>query len=173
MERDDRGCRRSIFEGIILLLLTAALFSDGKAREKQSLDNGIGENFPAVQIKDISDFKQYAHPILLIVAKKMGVELGNEIPAPLILIDVELTEREFNLWLGNTGEPFHAMFPYYFPENNTIVVVGTSRLDSLAHEFVHYLQVQYEHINIDFSDAHQLELEAVEIQHWFKQNYMY
>lgn len=172
MSQHDRRHQLSTLGGIVLFLWIAAFHPEGKAWEKHGSDQELAESFPSLQIKDISDLKQYSGDILLIVGKKMGVKLSNEVPEPLILTDLELTEETFSLWLGATKNQFHALSPYYFPEKNIIVVVGSVRLDSLAHELVHYVQVQYQHLNIAFPDAYQLELEAVAIQRWFKQNYM-
>ncbi|MDK9556892.1 hypothetical protein QQF73_04585 [Marinobacter sp. M216] len=172
MSQHDKRIQLSIALGIALILLTAVVFAEDKAPEQADFNDDVAERFPGMQIREISDFRQYSHDILLIVAKKMGVRLSDEVPAPLLLTDLDVTASMFNSWLGENEERFHIICSCYFPRENIIVVFGTSRLDSLAHELVHFVQVQYEHVNIGVFDMTGLELEAVEIQHWFRRNHM-
>ncbi|WP_166266775.1 hypothetical protein [Marinobacter caseinilyticus] len=154
---------------VSLISLISFMPSNGTAQEESLVNGGgVSECFPTSQIKDISNFRQYSNELFLMVARKMGITIDRTVPMPAILTDLELTEEEFNLWLRQTAGPFHAMFPYYFPDQNTILVLESSRLDSLVHEFVHFFQVKYRHVIPDLLNGVQLEYEATEIQHWFR-----
>jgi len=67
---------------------------------------------------------------------------------------------------------------FYMPEWNEIYLIddatqyerrGGTLDDALAHELVHYLQARYRR---DALDTDWAELEAVQIQHWFRAEYM-
>ena len=155
--------------GISLVsLLLAVSFCYGL----QVLYAGKRKTFVTCQIGEISNFRECSHDILQIVARKMGVELNENIPKPLILTDTQISPKEFSLYLGCEVE---VVCPYYFHKRNTIVIPLDCRLDSLAHELVHYFQVMYQNENLGFDcgpDIENLEMEAVAIQRWFKSKYL-
>lgn len=140
-------------------------------QEPVTLEQRIEKSFPSKQIKDIENFRQYADGIMAIVAEKMNIKLNKDTPQPRIITDSEITTQEFGKLLGFPEDYFTAVYPYYFHKQNMILMIKEARLDSLAHEFVHYFQVQYQKIDIvKYADA--LEPPAIHIQHWFKDNYM-
>lgn len=144
------------------------------AQETVTLEQRIEKGFPSKQVKDIENFRQYADSIMAIVAERMNVKLNKNIPKPRIITDSEITTQEFSKLLGYPEDYFTAVCPYYFHKQNTILVLKESRLDTLAHEFVHYFQIKYQNADIDNNQActDALESQAVYIQHWFKDEYM-
>lgn len=102
----------------------------------------------------------------------MRCEINENIPKPKIVTDEDLTLKEFSNLLGYDDDFFSAMCPYYFHKENMILIIMESRLDSLAHEFVHYFQVKYKNADFEMDYVDNNEFEAVHIQHWFKEKYM-
>ena len=135
-----------------------------------SADNN--KTFATCQIGEISNFGDCSNDIFQIVARKMGLEINESIPKPIILTDKEITRKKFNDYLGWDAEEIS---PYYFYKKNTIVIPPDCKLDSLAHELAHYFQVMYQNENLDFDCGayiENLEMEAVAIQRWFKAKYL-
>lgn len=117
--------------------------------------------------------------ILQAVARHMGIELSPKIPLPVILLESRTplarlqaaTERQW-------GFRPTVFVNAYAPAGNEIYLIDDAELyerraatpdDSLAHEFVHYLQVNYLREALDSDWA---ETRAVEIQQWFRATYM-
>jgi len=128
--------------------------------------------FPAKKIKDMPNYKEYSDEIMYLVANRMGIRITNDIPKPKIITDREITIEEFGRLTGHLGAK--AKCSYYFYKLNIILVSGDVNLSVLAHEFVHYFQVQYKKIDPemillgwDF-----LEPEALLIEDWFKRNFI-
>ena len=102
----------------------------------------------------------------------MGIEIIDTVPKPNILTDEQITLNKYNNYLGWNSIK---VLPYYFSEQNTLVIPKNYRLDSLAHELVHYFQFMYRHDNFDFDYGlytECLEMEAVAIERWFKSKYL-
>lgn len=134
--------------------------------------NADNKTFPNCQIKEISNFKRYYNEIFQIVADRMGLRINKSIPKPIIFTDKQITLRKFNSDLGFDS---NQIFPCYFSKHNTIVIPLNCKLDNLAHELVHYFQVMYrnEDLSYDYGlPTEVLEMEAVEIQKWFKAKYI-
>lgn len=130
------------------------------------------KSYPNCSIKEISNFRIYCEEIFQIVANKMGLEVNEGIPKPTILTDDQLTLLQFNNYLG---WDCNEILPFYFHKNNTLVIPCYYKLDSLAHEFVHYFQFMYRNENLGFycnPYIFNLEVEAMAIQRWFKAKFM-
>lgn len=168
----DRPPQHFVVIGLAVIFLTALTATVGRAQQGEQLDHNVPESFPNLPIEQLPTFRQYSAEIFLIVADKMGIWLDQDIPRPVIVTDLELTLAEFNLWLGQTEILFHSMSPYYFSKQNIILIPGTSTLDTLAHELVHYFQVRYQKTDVETSDLNQLELEAILLQRWFRAQHM-
>lgn len=133
---------------------------------------GRYKSYPDCRIKEISNFRVYCDEIFRIVAHKMGFEMNERIPKPIILMDNQLTLQRYNSYLGWEA---NKILPYYFHKKNILVIPSYCKLDSLAHEFVHYFQVMYQMDDFDFTDGMSTEVrefEAVSIERWFKARYM-
>jgi hypothetical protein len=136
------------------------------------LDADNNKTFPDCQIEEISNFGECCHDIFWIVAGKMGLEINENIPKPIILTDKQITHQKFNSYLGWDAAE---VFPYYFSRKNTIVIPLNRKIDTLAHELVHYFQVMYRNENLSFDYGlytEILEMEAVAIQKWIKAKYI-
>ncbi len=136
------------------------------------LDADNNKTFPDCQIEEINNFGECCNDIFQIVAGEMGLEINENIPKPIILTDKQITHQKFNSYLDWDAKE---VFPYYFSRENTIVIPLNRKLDTLAHELVHYFQVMYR--NEDLSSDYGLyteilEMEAVAIQKWIKAKYM-
>jgi hypothetical protein len=121
---------------------------------------------------EISNLEKFYDKIFQIVAGKMRLEIDKNVPKPIILTDLQITPKEFSRYLGWKAEE---LIPYYFFRKNTLVVPLNCKLDSLAHELVHYFQVMYRNENLDLDCGpciDNLEMEAVTIQRWFKSKYL-
>lgn len=149
---------------LLVLLLIALSFCFGL----RFLNADNNKTFPNYQMKEISNLGKCGDDIFQIVANKMGLEINENAPKPIILTDKQITLQKFNSYLGWDSEK---IFPYYFSNKNTIVIPLWCKLDTLAHELVHYFQVMYRNENLDFDYGlytEVLEMEAVSIQRWFK-----
>jgi hypothetical protein len=136
------------------------------------LDADNNKTFPDCQIEEISNFGECCHDIFWIVAGKMGLEINENVPKPIILTDKQITHQKFNSYLGWDAAE---VFPYYFSRKNTIVIPLNRKIDTLAHELVHYFQVMYrnEDLSSDYGlYTELLEMEAVAIQKWIKTKYI-
>jgi hypothetical protein len=94
------------------------------------------------------------------------------LPKPIILTDVHLTTEKFSNYLERKVED---LIPYYLHRENTLVTPKNYKLDSLAHELVHYFQVMYRKENLELNCGpyiENIEMEALEIQRWFKSKYL-
>ena len=153
---------------LLALLLIALDFCFGL----KFLNADNNKTFPNCQIEEISNFGECYDQIFQIVAGKMRLEINKKVPKPIILTDTQITPQKFSSYLGWEVVD---VFPYYFSRKNTLVIPINCKLDSLAHEFVHYFQVMYRNENLDFDCGlyiENLEMEAVAIQRWFKSKYL-
>jgi len=128
-------------------------------------------------IRDV-DIELCQEKVLRIVAEKMGVELDPAIDRPRVVVD--MPAEEFNAELYKMGvlttlRPCsHHTYPIYFPRINVIHLTPNSDLSTLAHEYVHYLQVKYPKANMrgDGATPDWMEEQARKIQYWFWDTYV-
>lgn len=159
--------------GIIALslagLFIAAPITFVNAKQTTTLEQKIEKSFPSQQIQHIENFMQYSDDIMRIVAEKMNYTIDDKIPLPTIIRSDEITLEGYSkLW----GYKVKAMCSVYFPEENILVISVDKKLDSFAHEFVHYFQIQYGHEDPMNDPWMMLEREAMYIQDWFKDKYL-
>ena len=136
------------------------------------LDADKHKTFPDCRIEEIGNFEKYSDDIFRIVAGKMDLEISENRPKPIILTDKQITLKQFNSYLG--WDAIETL-PYYFHKKNTIVIPCYCKLDSLAHEFVHYFQAMYQGEDLDCTDgmiSEDRESVAILIQRWFKKKFM-
>ena len=130
------------------------------------------KSYPNSCIKEIKHFNNYFEEIFQIIATKMGLEINLIIPKPIILMDNQISLLKFNKYLNWDCTE---MIPYYFHKINTIVIPRDFKLDSLAHEYVHYFQVMYQKDDFDSQNsmrADAREREALFIQRWFRAKFL-
>jgi hypothetical protein len=117
--------------------------------------------------------------ILEVVAKRMGVTLRPDVPSPAIRLEsrtpvARLQAAAERQWGFRPG----VFTTTYASAGNEIYLIDDADLsaryggtpdDSLAHEFVHYLQSTYlrDRFTTDWSES-----EAVAIQTWFRNEHM-
>ncbi len=95
--------------------------------------------YPVVASADPYDVR--TEEIFQAVARIMGVTIRERVPRPRILVGEEVDSTTFSRYVGfDTGGK---IFSAYFPKPNLIVLREWQR-HTLAHEFVHYFQVQYQ-----------------------------
>jgi hypothetical protein len=113
--------------------------------------------------------------ILQAVARRLGIRLRREIPAPEVLLESKTSLSR----LQATVERHWGFQPQVFvstfvPTTNEIYLIDDARVyerregtldDALAHEFVHYLQAKYGKAMLQTDWA---EFEAVAVQTWFR-----
>lgn len=153
---------------LLVLLLIALEFCFGL--KVLNADNNA--TFPNCPIEEISNLAEFFDRTFLILAGKMRIEINSKVPKPIILTDIQITPQKFSSYLGFEVE---GLIPYYFSSKNIVVIPLNCKLDSLAHELVHYFQVVYRNENLGLDcgpDIENLEVEAVSIQRWFKAKYL-
>lgn len=130
--------------------------------------------YPAQPILDSRDC------ILKIVAGKMSVQLNAGITAPVVRTQSNTSLKDYQ----DSIEQFWGIRPdvftnVYNPIRNELFLLTEknyyekykrSVYDSLAHELVHFIQKQYKQVDLN-EGGDSLEMEAVEIQTWFRDNY--
>jgi hypothetical protein len=117
--------------------------------------------------------------ILEAVAGRMGVRIRPDLTPPAILLEsrtpLQRLQAAAEKQWGFRPPVFVTM---YAMESNEVYLIDEATLyercpatldDSLAHEFVHYIQANYlgDRVNTDWS-----EVEAVAIQTWFRGEFM-
>ncbi len=117
--------------------------------------------------------------ILQAVAGRMGVELSAAIPLPIILLESQTPLARLQTAVERQwGVRPNAFVNAYAQARNEIYLIDDADMyerravtpdDSLAHELVHYLQVNYLREALDSDWA---ESRAVEVQQWFRRTYM-
>lgn len=118
--------------------------------------------------------------ILQAIAMKKHITLRAEIPSPEIFVQSKTSLQQFQdavepQWNIRPDE-FTNVYVYRLNEIYLIDEAGYYQThnrfidDSLAHEFVHFLQVKYQ--NADLNSDESLEFEAVDIQTWFRETFM-
>ncbi|MBM3199348.1 hypothetical protein FJZ53_00300 [Candidatus Woesearchaeota archaeon] len=165
--------------GILMFSPVTSTFSQAQPTQAVSLEQKVSKTFPYKPVKDIENFRQYSDDILEIVAGKMNIKLNENIPKPTIVTEDEITLDEFNRRVSNYMiehgfEPVYlnGMCPMYFEKENQILLLNSSTLHSLAHEIVHYFQVQYRHEDAANDPYDALEKEAIYVQRWFEKEHM-
>jgi hypothetical protein len=113
--------------------------------------------------------------ILETVARRLGVALRPEIPSPAIFFESTTSLRQFQQAIAaQWGFRPRVFANAYVAARNEIYLIddpalyarlGYSLDESLAHELVHYLQVQY--MRADLADP-TCESDAVAVQLWFR-----
>ena len=120
--------------------------------------------------------------IMRLAAKKLRLELREEVPAPPVRYGSETPLKEFQ----DAIEPQWGLRPdfvlnaYVFALNRIYILdekeyydkMGRFVDDSIFHEFVHYFQVQYRGDTFDGYNGEYLESEAIDYQTWFRDTYM-
>jgi hypothetical protein len=116
--------------------------------------------------------------ILEAVAQRMNVALRPEVPLPSIFLASATPLRQFRDAIRTQWrfEPEVVSNTYAIARNEIYLLDDASYYlryrrtldDSLAHEFVHYLQAT--HLREDLS-SEWTEAEAVAVQNWFRQEY--
>lgn len=117
--------------------------------------------------------------ILETVARRMGVKLSADIPLPIILLESQTPLARLQTAVERQwGVRPDAFVNAYAEARNEIYLIDDADMyerravtpdDSLAHELVHYLQVNYLREALDSDWA---ESRAVEVQQWFRRTYM-
>ena len=117
---------------------------------------------------------------LELVARRMNVTLRPDVRLPRVRLESATTIERFRdavetQWGSRPARFSNAFVPatnevYLIDDPDYYAATGRTLDDSLAHELVHYLQVYYRHANVagEFQ-----ELEAVEIQSWFRAEHMH
>ncbi len=120
--------------------------------------------------------------LMKLTAKKMRLELRDEISVPPVRYGSETPLKEFQ----DAIEPQWGLRPdfvlnaYVFALNRIYILdekeyydkMGRFVDDSIFHEFVHYFQVQYRGDTFDGYNGEYLESEAIDYQTWFRDTYM-
>ena len=166
--------------GLLFFTPAMPIYAQHTTAEQTALEYKIEKTFPNKQIKDIEDFRQYSDDIMKIVAEKMRIKLDERIPKPKIVTTDDITLDEFNRrvyeFSKRAGYPISsrlsAMCPMYFDKENEILLTLGVKLHTLAHEFVHYFQVQYRHDDATNDPYDNMEREAVYIQREFEKEYL-
>lgn len=119
--------------------------------------------------------------ILAAVAGQMQVDLKTDIPSPEILMASQTPLKRFQDAVEKQWgmRPDQILNAYAVPTNEIYLLddpgyyVRLKRAidDSLAHEFVHFLQVRYKNNPLD-KDDDTPEMEAVSIQTWFRETFI-
>lgn len=116
--------------------------------------------------------------ILEAVAQRMNIRLRQEVPLPAIFLESAIPLRQFQDAMEGqwSFRPPLVSNSYSIASNEIYLSDDASfyrRLkrtldDSLAHEFVHYLQAMYLREDLTTDGC---EIQAAEIQHWFREEY--
>jgi len=124
--------------------------------------------------------RQRGECILEGVANRMGIQLKDAIPAPKVYFRSRTPLQAFQDAVEKVyGFRPSAFTNVYLDSENIIFVIderdfyrhGRSPEDSLAHEYVHFLQVKYKGYTRN-DDQEMLEEQAVQIQTWFRDSYV-
>ncbi|MCO5113281.1 MAG: hypothetical protein M9899_03805 [Bdellovibrionaceae bacterium] len=119
--------------------------------------------------------------VLEVVLDKMGKQFDPQKPLPDVFFESQIPLRQFqdavepqwgmrpdfvlNAYIVTLNEIYLLDDPTYYKKTNRYIE------DSLVHELVHYVQVMYSNASLaDGGDY--LELQAVEIQTWFRETYL-
>jgi len=118
--------------------------------------------------------------ILEAVAQRLGVTLRPDIPVPTILVESTTPlGRVQEVAEAQWGFRPHVFVSTYAAAKNEIYLIDDAADylpynrtldDALAHEFVHYLQAKYfkDDFKVEWSEA-----EAIAVQTWFREEYIY
>lgn len=166
--------------GLLFFTPAMPIYAQHNPAEQTTLEYKIEKTFPSESVKDIKDFRQYSDDIMKIVAQKMNIKLDEKIPKPKIITEKEMTLDEYNRrayeFSKKAGypltKPLEARCPTYFGEENEILLLEESKLHTLAHEYVHYFQIQYRHDDPTTDPYDCLEKEAILIQREFQKEYL-
>ena len=121
--------------------------------------------YPVVASADPYDVR--TEEVFQAVARTMGVTIREGVTRPRILVGEEVDPTTFSRYVGfDTGGK---IFSAYFPKPNLIVLREWQR-HTLAHEFVHYFQVQYQGYDplAEGDGRDTAEREATAIERYFR-----
>jgi hypothetical protein len=118
--------------------------------------------------------------ILQAVAMKKHISLRPEIAVPPVFVESKVPLKQFQ----DAIEPQWHLRPdsflnaYIFARNEIYLLDDLEYYqkheryidDSLAHELTHYVQVMYQHADLNEDDS--LEGEAIDVQTWFREEFM-
>jgi hypothetical protein len=117
--------------------------------------------------------------ILETVASRMNITLRPEVPLPAVFLESRTPLAQFQKAMaGQWPFPPPMIANSYSIATNEIYLSDDSSFylrlkrtldDSLAHEFVHYIQSKYFREDLTTDGC---EMQAVEIQRWFREEYM-
>lgn len=119
---------------------------------------------------------------LAAVAKKRNIQLSDSVPAPILYFESSTSVDVFKAAVKQQGHDFPQEFSnayVYVEGKNDIFLIdnpsyyarhGRHIDDSLAHELVHYLQVRYQKYDLNAEEF--AELEAVDLQTWYRDTFM-
>ncbi len=119
---------------------------------------------------------------LAAVAKKKNVQFSDKVPMPTLYYESTTSFETFKAAVMQQGHDFPQEFSnayVYVQGKNDIFLIDSPSYyarhgrfidDSLAHELVHYIQVRYQ--KYDLSVEEFAELEAVDLQTWYRDTFM-
>lgn len=165
--------------GLLFFTPAIPIHAQNTPAEQTKLEYRVEKTFPSGPVKDIKDFRQYSNDIMKIVAGYMNIKLDEKIPKPKILTDEDMDLKEFNRRYAEWCKEhdfnpvyLNGMCPMYFEKENEILVLNSTTLHTLAHEFVHYFQAQYLHEDFANDPCDDLEKEAIKHQRQFQKEYL-
>lgn len=119
--------------------------------------------------------------ILAAVAWNMGTTLRTEIPLPKIIMSSQVSLKDFQDYVEpQWGFRPGAVSNIFIAARNEIYIIDEADYyrkmrryidDSLAHEYVHYIQIRYKNARFDPNDEY-MESEAVHVQTWFRDGFL-
>ena len=74
-------------------------------------------------------------------------------------------EEVTNVYIFEQNKIYLVDDPAYYTKHGRFIE------DSLAHEYVHFLQVQYQKTNILSNETGFIELEAIDLQNWYRETF--
>lgn len=119
--------------------------------------------------------------ILELIAQKKNISLNSQIVVPKIIYASESNLKSFNADVfPQWGVSADEISNVYVIAKDIIYIIDDADYykkhvrfieDSIAHEYVHYLQVKYQNTNILADESGFVELEAIDLQNWYRENY--
>jgi hypothetical protein len=165
----------------LFLIMVQPAFA-GFEQDIQAVSSQVKETLARKKEKEAARLRYPERCVLQAVAQGMGVRLRGDVPVPTVYYESKTPLKQFQ----DAVEPQWRTRPdvfvnAYIPDRNEIYLTDDasyySRLnramdDSLAHEYVHFIQVKYKGARLeDFSDAE--EGQAIEHQAAFREGYIF
>ncbi len=119
---------------------------------------------------------------LAAIAKKRNVQLSENVPLPTLYYESTTSFETFKAAVMQQGHDFPQEFSnayVYVQGKNDIFLIDSPSYyarhgrfidDSLAHEIAHYVQVRYQKYDLNVEEF--AELEAVDLQTWYRDTFM-